>query len=127
MQNKWNHSLRFEAFWASHASYAYPDDKEHNPWYLDLGQSASQSPGIKTEKASNELPGDINSGGAGFIGGPNVVTVMGADFCVEGDSIISLCDIICWLKAARKTTRMNSAANILRREFQRSEFSIFRE
>jgi hypothetical protein len=55
---------RFEAFWASQASYAYPDDKEHNPWYLDLG--------------------DINSGGAGFIGGPNVVTVMGADFCVEG-------------------------------------------
>jgi len=55
---------RFEAFWESWASYMYPDDKPHNPWYLDLG--------------------DINSGGAGFIGGPNVVTVMGADFCVEG-------------------------------------------
>jgi len=55
---------RFEAFWASSHSFLYPDDKQHNPWYLDLG--------------------DINSGAAGFIGGPNVVTVMGADFCVEG-------------------------------------------
>jgi len=55
---------RFEAFWDSYASYMYPGDKQHNPWYLDLG--------------------DINSGGPGFIGGPNVVTVSGADFCVEG-------------------------------------------
>jgi len=55
---------RFEAFWESWSSYMFPDDKEHNPWFLDLG--------------------DINSGGAGFIGGPNVVTVTSADFCVEG-------------------------------------------
>jgi len=57
---------RFEAFWESSYSYSFPDpdDKPHNPWFLDLG--------------------DINSGGPGFIGGPNVVTVMGADFCVEG-------------------------------------------
>ena len=34
----WNYSLRFEAFWESWASYMYPDDKPHNPWYLDLGQ-----------------------------------------------------------------------------------------
>jgi len=57
---------RFEAFWTSSLSYSFPDDAErqHNPWYLHLG--------------------DINSGGPGFIGGPNVVTIMGADFCVEG-------------------------------------------
>ena len=42
---------------------------------------------IQHRNTSDELPGDINSGGAGFIGGPNVVTVMGADFCVEGEDI----------------------------------------
>ena len=42
---------------------------------------------IQHRNTSDELPGDINSGGAGFVGGPNVVTVMGADFCVEGEDI----------------------------------------
>ena len=28
--------------------------------------------------------GDFDTGGLGYIGGPNVVTVRGADFCVEG-------------------------------------------
>jgi len=55
---------RFEAFWDPTVSYMYMDDKQHNPWYINLG--------------------DLNTGGSGFIGGPNVVTVKGADFCVEG-------------------------------------------
>jgi len=53
---------RYEAFWDPSFSFLYMDDKQHNPWYLNLG--------------------DINSGGPGYIGGPNVVTVLGADFCV---------------------------------------------
>ena len=78
------HSLRFEAFWTSSYSYLYPDDAErqHNPWYLHLGKKMS------TESCETLWsPGDINSGGPGFIGGPNVVTIMGADFCVEGARI----------------------------------------
>ena len=34
--------------------------------------------------------GDLNTGGSGFIGGPNVVTVKGADFCVEGEHFVSI-------------------------------------
>ena len=74
--------LRFEAFWASLHSFLYPDDKQHNPWYLDLGRLYNFLEKFNFETVRST--GDINSGAAGFIGGPNVVTVMGADFCVEG-------------------------------------------
>jgi len=55
---------RFEVFWESSVSYQYVDEKQYNPWYINIG--------------------DFDTGGLGYIGGPNVVTVRGADFCVEG-------------------------------------------
>ena len=41
------HSLRFEAFWASSQSYLFQDDKQHNPWYLALGQLHNNPPSQK--------------------------------------------------------------------------------
>jgi len=55
---------RFEVYWESQFSYAYNDDEQHNPWYIDLDAVAV--------------------GPAGDFLGPNVVTVHAADFCIEG-------------------------------------------
>ena len=34
-------SYRFEAFWDPTVSYMYMDDKQHNPWYIDLGECSN--------------------------------------------------------------------------------------
>ena len=34
-------SCRFEAFWDPTVSYMYMDDKQHNPWYIDLGECSN--------------------------------------------------------------------------------------
>jgi len=54
---------RFEVHWESELSY---DDVDPlmSPWYIRLG--------------------DINVGPPGYLGGPNVVTIDSADYCVEG-------------------------------------------
>ena len=58
-----------------------------------------------------------------------MVTVKGADFCVEGEYFVTIvsCEWILsysqWhFKVAKKTIQMSSAANILLREFLSSEF-----
>ena len=73
--------------------------------------------------------GDLNTGGSGFIGGPNVVTIKGADYCVEGEHSVDMvfCQLIYqtvmrWhFQVAKKTIQMSSVANILLREFLSSE------
>merc|ERR1719225_1735487 len=42
---------RFEVFWESSVSYQYVDEKQYNPWYINIG--------------------DFDTGGLGYIGGPN--------------------------------------------------------
>jgi len=55
---------RFNAYWESQLSYLYNDDELDNPWHIDLG--------------------NIDVGPLGYPGGPNVVTIDSADYCVEG-------------------------------------------
>lgn len=54
---------RFTAYWESQLSYLYNDDELNNPWHIDLG--------------------NIDVGPLGYLGGPNVVTIDSADYCVE--------------------------------------------
>jgi len=54
---------RFTAYWESQLSYLYNDDELNNPWHIDLG--------------------NIDVGPLGYVGGPNVVTIDSADYCVE--------------------------------------------
>jgi len=55
---------RFNAYWESQLSYLYNDDELDNPWHIDLG--------------------NIDVGPLGYPGGPNVVTIDSADYCVDG-------------------------------------------
>merc|ERR1711892_720468 len=54
---------RFQAYWESQLSYLYNDDELNNPWHIDLG--------------------NINVGPLGYLGGPSVVTIDSADYCVS--------------------------------------------
>ena len=127
----WNYSLRFEAFWESWASYMYPDDKPHNPWYLDLGQlhnhSASQHI-WRTTRWHQLWRRRLHWGSKrGHCYGRRLLCGRWRYILILLLLLLILCDIFCWLKGARKTTRMNSAASILLRESQTSEFRRIKE
>jgi len=57
-----NQLPRFQAYWESQLSYLYNDDELNNPWHIDLG--------------------NIDVGPLGYLGGPNVVTIDAADYCL---------------------------------------------
>merc|ERR1711892_359559 len=54
---------RFQAYWESQLSYLYNDDELSNPWHIDLG--------------------NIDVGPLGYLGGPSVVTIDSADYCIS--------------------------------------------
>jgi len=62
--NRFRGVPKFEVYWESELSYAYNDDEQHNPWYIDLG--------------------NIASGGPGNLNGPSIVTIGFADICASG-------------------------------------------
>jgi len=53
----------FQAYWESQLSYLYNDDELNNPWHIDLGS--------------------IDVGPPRYLGGPSVVTIDSADYCVN--------------------------------------------
>ena len=60
---------RLEAFWDSDYSWLYNDDEIHNPWYIDLGNT------VLVFYFPAQLPGALDVGGPGYLGGANVVTI----------------------------------------------------